>query len=246
MSYFRHGAAISTKQDGSIVTEADHAVERLLQEQFAELRPDDCVLGEEFGAVGRGTRRWIVDPIDGTAFFARDDPNWRVHIALSVEGRIDLAVVAAPALGLRWWATRGDGAFEATWHDDGPAGARRLAVSATDRVAGAVVDAYPHELIERFPSETVPATRTPLSLVELVRGEIDAVLVECCQLWDHAPWVLLVEESGGLFTDPDGLGIGEHGGLYSNAALHGPLLAHFGFPELPPDQRSRTQPSPST
>lgn len=70
---------------------------------------------------------------------------------------------------------------------------------------------------------------SPLPLVELVRGEIDAFLVECCDVWDHAPWILLIEEAGGRFTDRSG-GRSAYagGGLYSNAALHGELLEAVG------------------
>jgi len=68
--------------------------------------------------------------------------------------------------------------------------------------------------------------RWALPLIELIRGEIDAYLVDCCQVWDHAPWVLLVREAGGAFTDHDGGGRADRrGGLYSNASLHGALLA---------------------
>jgi histidinol-phosphatase len=45
---------------------------------------------------------------------------------------------------------------------------------------------------------------SPLPLVGLVRGEIDGFLAECCHIWDHAPWILLVTEAGGRFTDRTG------------------------------------------
>ena len=77
--------------------------------------PDDAIVREEFGSFGVASRTWTVDPIDGTSFFAKSDPNWRIHLAFRIDERIELAVVAAPALGLRWWAQRGEGAFEAVW-----------------------------------------------------------------------------------------------------------------------------------
>ena len=76
--------------------------------------------------------------------------------------------------------------------------------------------------------------QAPSPLVELVRGEIDAFLAECCHIWDHAPWILLVEEAGGRFTDRTGGHAGDQGGgLYSNANLHSQLLAALHYPPNP-------------
>ena len=69
------------------------------------------MLGEEFGVTGAGSRRWIVDPIDGTRNYSRGIPVWATLIALEEDGRSGLGVVSAPALGRRWWAERGGGAF---------------------------------------------------------------------------------------------------------------------------------------
>jgi histidinol-phosphatase len=75
---------------------------------------------------------------------------------------------------------------------------------------------------------------SPLPLVELVRGEIDAFLAEGYHKWDHAPWVLLVEEAGGRFTDRTGGRASDRGGgLYSNAMLHSQLLASLRYPARP-------------
>ncbi len=83
----------------------------------------------------------------------------------------------------------------------------------------------------RLPRGAGVAVPSPLALVELVRGQIDGVLAEGFHVWDHAPWILLVEEAGGRFTDPTGgHSGGAGGGLYSNAELHGELLAAVGYP----------------
>ena len=103
------------KADGTPVTEADRAVERLLRETLSQARPDDAFLGEELGRLGESDRVWILDPIDGTGFFSRGDPNWRIHIALEVRGTTEVAVVTSPALRRCWWATRGGGSFESSW-----------------------------------------------------------------------------------------------------------------------------------
>src|SRR5688572_15000843 len=106
LAHFATGVSATLKADGTPVTEADRAVERLLRETLSEGRPDDAFLGEELGRLGASDRVWILDPIDGTSFFQLGDPNWRIHVALEVRGTIEVAVVTAPALRRCWWATR--------------------------------------------------------------------------------------------------------------------------------------------
>ncbi len=236
--YFERGVTTETKADASPVTEADRAVERLLRDALAELRPDDGVLGEEFGGDGAGDRTgdgagdrtWILDPIDGTAAFARGDPHWRIQVALDSGGEIIVAVVDAPALGVRWWAEIGTGAYERV-----VGGAdRRLHVSETTKIEGALVAAHPSPVARRLPALTQQPAQTPLPLVELIRGELDAYLVDCCHTWDHAPWILLVQEAGGSFTDHrGGIAPNQRGGLYSNGGIHHDLLAALSPPITP-------------
>ncbi|WP_161606168.1 inositol monophosphatase family protein [Microlunatus speluncae] len=228
--YFERGVATETKADASPVTEADRAVERLLRGALAELRPDDGILGEELGAQGTGDRTWILDPIDGTGAFAHGDPNWRVQIALEIAGELKVAVVDAPALGVRWWASAGSGAYERK--EGGPT--RPVRVSEMATLDGALVAAHPAPVANRLPAGTRRPARTRLPLIELVRGEIDAFLVDCCHPWDHAPWILLVREAGGAFTDHRGGTSPNHrGGLYSNRGIHQALLAALQPPFTP-------------
>jgi histidinol-phosphatase len=176
---------------------------------------------------------WILDPIDGTVFFTRGDPNWRIHIALQVQGITEVALVTAPALQRCWWATRGGGSFESSWPRE-EREMRRLEVSRTSTLADAVLEALDDKSRARLPPSAARPPASPLPLVELVRGEIDAFLAECCHIWDHAPWVLLVEEAGGRFTDRNGGHSSDQGGgLYSNAMLHGQLLASLNYPACP-------------
>jgi fructose-1,6-bisphosphatase/inositol monophosphatase family enzyme len=231
LEHFEAGVAVRLKDDGSQVTEADRAVEQLLRERLSKQRPSDALLGEELGRLGESDRVWIIDPIDGTAFFSRRDPNWRVHLALEVAGRTELAVVTAPALRRCWWATRGGGAFESPWPRH-QVRATRLDVSRTSTLEGARLEALDDASRARLPPGAVRSPASPLPLVELVRGEIDAFLVERYHLWDHAPWILLVEEAGGQFTDRNGGRAGDQGGgLYSNANLHSQLLAALRYPK---------------
>ena len=83
---FRTGLAVETKPDLTPVTEADRMAESELRRILSERRPGDAILGEEEGASGGGTRRWIVDPIDGTRNYARGVPVWATLIALEVDG----------------------------------------------------------------------------------------------------------------------------------------------------------------
>lgn len=230
LGYFESGVSATLKADGTPVTEADRAVERLLQETLSKARPDDAFLGEEFGQRGESDRVWILDPIDGTGFFSRGDPNWRIHIALEVDGITQVAVVASPALRRCWWATRGGGSFESSWPREASE-TRRLQVTTTSTLADAVLDALDDESRGRLPASAGRAPASPLPLVGLVRGEIDAFLAERYHKWDHAPWILLVEEAGGRFTDRAGGRAGDQGGgLYSNAGLHSQLLAALHYP----------------
>ena len=127
---FDRGATASEKADGTPVTETDGAVERMLRDRLAAERPEDGVLGEELGSTGSGARRWVLDPLDGTEWFARGIPLWGTLIALEDADGPFVAVVSAPALRRRWWAERGHGAYR-----DG----RRIEVSDVAAVEDAFV-----------------------------------------------------------------------------------------------------------
>ncbi len=113
LGYFGTNVRRELKADGSPVTEADLAVERAVLDVLARERPDDGVLSEERGAVARGEtdRRWLIDPIDGTAPFLAGTAGWGTHVALEVGGEIVLGVITRPAEHRSWWATKGQGAW---------------------------------------------------------------------------------------------------------------------------------------
>src|SRR3954451_11903916 len=116
---------VETKPDNTPVSDADRAVEAAIRARLAETFPDDAVLGEEQGFTGAqdARRRWVIDPVDGTKNFVRTVPAWATLIALEVDERVEVGVVSAPALGFRWWAARGQGA----WGSDVRAGEARRA-----------------------------------------------------------------------------------------------------------------------
>ncbi|HMO11160.1 MAG TPA: inositol monophosphatase family protein, partial [Actinotalea sp.] len=102
---------VETKPDTTPVTDADRGAEEVVRAQLGRARPRDAVIGEELGRTGTGSRQWVVDPIDGTKNFVRGVPVWATLIALLDDGEPVLGVVSAPALGRRWWAAHGSGAW---------------------------------------------------------------------------------------------------------------------------------------
>lgn len=212
------------KADGSPVSEADLAVERAVVARLAAERPDDSVLSEEGGGHDRvGGRRWLVDPIDGTAAFLSGGTAWGTHVALEVDGDIVLGVITRPEAGRSWWAAAGLGAWASP--------DRRLTVSATSSLAAARVGGYmrPGSRWRAAVAATATWVDSSSPILDLVEGDLDAVLSEGGYPWDHAPGVVLLREAGGRFTDPLGGGrIDLHGGLYTNGHLHDLLAATAG------------------
>ena len=219
LPHFRTGLAVETKADLTPVTEADREVEAELRRILAGERPDDAILGEEQGAAGGGSRRWILDPIDGTRNYARGIPVWATLIALETRGMVQVGVVSAPALHSRWWAERGQGAF---------ANGVPAHVSAIGRVEEAV-------LSFSIESTVPPLARSAwharglgdfwahmLVAEGAVDGAVDALgLSE----WDLAAVQVIVEESGGRFSDLKGESrIDSGSAVTSNGLLHDELL----------------------
>src|SRR4051794_33668308 len=223
---FDRGAQVIEKADGTPVTEADRAVERALRERLATERPDDAILGEELGEAGAGARRWVLDPLDGTEWFARGIPVWGTLIALEDGGEPVVAVVSAPALRRRWWAARGAGAFR-----DG----RPIHVSAVERVEDAFV-AHAN-LYLGFDIDADPLLRAArlsggyesfLAPMLCAEGAVDAAFAPRGFLWDLLPAQLIVEEAGGVFTDFDGRRTAAgRGAVAANPALHADVLARL-------------------
>ncbi|MGI5215235.1 inositol monophosphatase family protein [Plantactinospora sp. CA-290183] len=203
------------KSDGSVVTEADRAVEAVIREVLTGARPGDAVLGEEAGQQGGGSRRWIVDPIDGTASFVAGDDRWLVLVALEEAGEIVVGVAAVPAQGKIWWARRGGGAFVADVAGADVGAVRRIGVD-RDRpevLSGSRLGVVPtgdallpadHELIAPL-CAVVPRVpwRTHAALL-VAAGELDLAVQTRGQLWDFAATSLIVEEAGGRHSGLDG------------------------------------------
>src|SRR2546428_4387719 len=113
LHFFRNpGLQVDTKPDLSPVTEADQAIEAMARRLVRDTHPALGVLGEEGGeAAGTAEARLIVDPIDGTRNFVRGIPVFATLLAIETGGEVVAGVASAPALGARWHAARGGGAF---------------------------------------------------------------------------------------------------------------------------------------
>ncbi|TFD68941.1 inositol monophosphatase family protein [Cryobacterium ruanii] len=237
---------VTTKPDRTPVTDADQAVERAIRGLLAEHRPDDGILGEEFGTAGSTTRQWIIDPIDGTAGFLRGIPIWATLISLAIDGVPVLGVVSAPALGKRWWAAAGSGAWSidtSTAETSAADAARlrdsptRLRVSGIETLAEASIsygslqqwDAAGHldELVTL--SRQVWRTRAygdMWSYMLLAEGHLDVAGEFDLQPYDMAALAPIVQEAGGTFTSVDGRPGPWHGSaLATNGLLHAATLA---------------------
>jgi histidinol-phosphatase len=206
-------------------------VEEALRDAIAEARPGEAILGEEFGGEVSGAGPlWVIDPIDGTRNYVRGIPIWATLIALERDGGLVAAVASAPALGHRWWASRGGGAFA-----DGSA----IRVSGVHRIEDATF-CYTSArsfakagLGERF-LEIAGRAWVERGFgdfwmhVLVAEGAADVAVDASLQRWDVAAVQLIVEEAGGRFSALDG---SPHTpgapALSTNGALHDAIVAAF-------------------
>lgn len=226
---------ISTKPDRTFVTDADRAVERAIRDLVTSARPEDAFFGEEYGAAGDARRQWIIDPIDGTANFLRGVPVWATLISLAIDGVPVVGVVSAPALGKRWWATTGSGA----WIQEGDAAPRQIRVSGVSSLGDASIS---FQSIEQWDDagyldRLISLTRTVWRdraygdmwpYMMLAEGLIDVVAEFDVKPYDIAALIPIVLEAGGQFTTIDGHDDLAHGSsLATNGLLHKSVLDHL-------------------
>ena len=223
---------VEHKADATEVTEADKAAEAAMRSILATARPRHAVLGEEEGLVGPADARfrWVLDPIDGTSNYVRRVPIWATLIGLMDGDEVVAGVVSAPALGRRWWAARGEGAF---------AGGDRIHVSAVADLSDAHVA---HAGIDTFyeyghGDALIDLTRAAWRSRGLgdfwmhclvAEGAFDVAVEPIVSIWDLVPLAVLVEEAGGRFTNLQGRP-GPDGGsaLSTNGRLHDVVLSRF-------------------
>jgi histidinol-phosphatase len=219
---------VETKPDLTPVSDADRTAEELIRGQLARARPRDAVHGEEMADTGHGPRRWVVDPIDGTKNFVRGVPVWATLIALLDGDEVVVGLVSAPALGRRWWAAAGSGA----WTGRSLASATRMQVSEVGRLQDASLSYSSlggweeQGRLEHFLALTRRVWRTRgygdfWSHVLVAEGAVDLSAEPELALHDMAALVPIVTEAGGRFTSVQGVD-GPFGGsaLVSNGRLH--------------------------
>jgi histidinol-phosphatase len=232
--YLSSDLEVETKPDLTPVTEADQAVERAVRDGLAVARPGDAVVGEEYGSSGESSRRWIVDPIDGTKNFVRGIPVWATLLALEDAGELTVGVVSAPALGRRWWAARGGGAFVSERVGAAP---RRLRVSGVGSLAGAQLCVSELTDWPRMESVLELARRCWRTrgfgdfwnYMLVAEGAAEIACEPEVSLWDLAALVVVVEEAGGRLTDLSGARTADGGdALATNGLLHDAALSLIG------------------
>ena len=223
MRYFHNEFEVRTKADRTPVTEVDEAVEQMIVDHIWQERPHDGILGEELGARGASTRRWIIDPIDATKNFIRGIPIFATLIALENE----LGVVSAPALGRRWWASRGDGAF---------CNGAPIHVSAVSDLAAAQIG---YDDVDGFEKANLGEQFLDLQRrcgrargfgdfwthMLVAEGAIEIAVEPQVAHWDMAAVQIIVDEAGGRFTNLAGERCADGGsGVSTNALLHDAVL----------------------
>jgi histidinol-phosphatase len=227
---------VESKPDLTPVTDADHAVEEALRNVLRRARPRDAVLGEEFGRIGSGPRRWVIDPIDATMNYVRGVPVWATLIGLMDGDEVGTGVVSAPALGRRWWAARDGGA----WSGRSLTKATRCRVSAVAKLADASLS---YSSLGDWEAQgrlgglldlgrAVWRTRAYgdfWSHMLVAEGAVDVAAEPEVSLWDLAALMVIVEEAGGTFTDLAGRRTPDGGSAVStNGILHTEVLGLLG------------------
>jgi histidinol-phosphatase len=234
MERFRaHDLKVTTKPDLTPVSEADEAVERAIRERLAETT-GHVVLGEEFGtelsASGDSEYRWIIDPIDGTKSYVRGVPIWATLIGLERAGELIVGVASAPALGMRWWAGRGLGAFR-----DG----QRLRVSSVSSISDAQLS-FAWDTSERFHADGIGTKLVDLSHkcwrtrgigdfwqhLLVAEGAFDVAIDPIVSLWDIAALIPIVHEAGGRWSTVQGRAeLDAESFVCTNGLLHDAVIA---------------------
>jgi histidinol-phosphatase len=231
--WFRRDVPISTKPDRTYVTEADQEIERAIRRRIHAEHPGHGLVGEEYGTEQGAARvRWIIDPIDGTHSFMRGVPLFGTLVAVEVDGEVQLGVMSAPALGERWFAARGSGAWAV-----GRDGERRsIRVSGVSAVAdsqllyGSRHDNVATGLMPGFDALVADCWRDRgfgdfWGYALLAEGCAEAAIEAGLKIWDAAAPLVIVEEAGGRATDVAGERRLDSGTFVaSNGKLHGEIL----------------------
>lgn len=221
-------STIGMKGPQDFLTETDGAVEQHLKRRIASVFPDDAFLGEESGGFV-GPDIWVVDPIDGTANFARQIPHYCISIAFVSNGRIELGAIYNPSINEFYFARHGRGATKngqpIRVADTTDYSAACVELGWSNRVPMAQYLATLTKLLEQGANVRRGASGA-LGLAYVAEGRSDAYAELHMYAWDCLAGLLLVEEAGGVvgpFLDRDGLASG--GGVVAAAPGIGTLMS---------------------
>ena len=223
LGHYRTRLAVETKGDGSPVTIADRAAERIARQWIEARFPHDGVLGEEFGEVRPGARRrWVLDPIDGTKTFVRGVPLWGTLVAVCEGERVlagaayfpavDELVAAAPGEGCWWNGGR--------CHVSDVGQLERATILTTDEQmqGGIARQAAWHRLAEQ--AEVVRTWGDCYGYLLVATGRAEVMVDAAMNAWDACALQPVIEEAGGVFTDWRGRATSFGGDVIAtNAAL---------------------------
>jgi myo-inositol-1(or 4)-monophosphatase len=230
----------SVKEKGrfDLVTDADLASQRAVQEFLASAFPDHAFLGEEEGAeksrpAADAPPTWIVDPIDGTTNYVHDFPFYCISIGLQIAGELVVGVIYEPTHRELFTACKGQGA----WRNG-----ERLQVSSTGSLDQALLaTGFPPDIRGgekaldwwkhlSFLAQSLRRTgSTALNLAYVAAGRFDGFYAFDNHIWDVAAGIVLVREAGGMITNIDGTPYDPYtpDALASNGAIHSRLVEVF-------------------
>jgi histidinol-phosphatase len=231
LEHFHRDMEVTRKPDTTFVTQADTGIERMLRDRIGAEFAGHGVLGEEYGDdAGGAATRWIIDPIDGTHNYLRGVPLFATLIAVERDGELQASVISAPALGMRWCAWRGGGAWvRGGWWGGSPQRIRVSGIATVEESQVLYASANELESYGRAPGWRALLARAwrergfgdfwGYALV--AEGAAEAMVEVELSPWDAAAPMLLVEEAGGRATDFEGRrAVDSRTFLTSNGILH--------------------------
>ena len=225
--YQQQDLSVTTKSDGSPVTEADYAAERFLRSEISAAYPGDTIRGEEEGDwAGYTGRTWVIDPIDGTKAFAQGVPLYATLLALVDDRGPAVGVICLPALDECVWAGRGRGA---RW-DGEPCRVSDSAGLEGSYVCTSGLSYWPDRALARVRAAgaRVRTWGDAYGYALVATGRADAMVDPECFDWDVAPMSVIMAEAGGRFSDTAGEDEWRSGSaVATNGPLHEDLLTCF-------------------
>lgn len=203
LTYFHKHLKGKKKADESIITIADATVEKALKKYLLQQFPEIGFVGEETESVENKDTFWIIDPIDSTREFTRGTPSWSINIALWQDGEIRLGVVYYPPLDTLLIAEHGKGAYYNN---------HKIAVSMTDKLNDTMIG---HQSLKRFTKTkellallkkgVIPrGYESNQACLHVALGHIDVAMLSYGNMWDYAPFKVIIEEAGGKTTNLEG------------------------------------------